>query len=494
MKKFFQSFYGRLSVIFLLLLLLLGVSQILLTMDSASDYVSKVDQQLYYTLAHDMSVELQTAISDTLDLAEIGHRIHYMMVMNPRVEIYVIDAGGHVLAFFAEPGKEVKIDHVDVAPISAFLAGEKELPILGDDPRGSGRQKPFSAARMSLGARGDGYLYIVIGGKDYDSIVALLRDNYIFATIVRGLALSVFMAGVVGLILFFFLTRRIRAMSSTVAEFEKGDYHRRLKAASNDEVGQLARTFNGMADTIVANIEALKRTDNLRRELIANVSHDLRTPLASIQGYLETILMKEDRLSAQQRKSYLEIILRDAENLSRMVHELFDLSKLEAQQIVPNKETFSIAELVQDATLKFKEKATLLKIDLSAPKADGAMLVHGDIGLLERALSNLVDNALDYTPEGGSVEVNVVSQGESIRVSVRDTGVGISAQDIPHVFDRYYRGGVKKPHKSSSTGLGLAIAQKIIELHDSQIFVESTEGKGSLFYFNLSTAGVTGKS
>ena len=490
MKKFLQSFYGTLSVVFLLLLLLLGISQIFLTMDSASDYISKVDQQLNLTLAHDMGVELTSAVEDTLNFEEIGHRIHYMMVMNPKIEIYLLDQDGNILAFFAEPGKEVQTDHVDLAPVKTFLRGEESLPILGDDPRGSGRKKPFSAAQMSLGRLGDGYLYIVIGGHDYDSIAELLRDNYIFATIVRGLVLSVVAAGVVGLILFFFLTRRIRAMSTAVAKFKEGNYDQRFSATSNDEVGQLARTFNQMADTIVANIDELKHTDNLRRELIANVSHDLRTPLASIQGYVETILMKEEQLSAEQRHSYLSVILRDAENLNRMVHELFDLSKLEAQQIAPNKELFSISELVQDATLKFKEKAKALQIDLTAAHAEGAMMIHGDIGLLERALGNLIDNAIDYTPQGGSVQVTVAPQDGLLRLSVQDSGVGISEKDIPHVFDRYYRGGKKKSRKSSSTGLGLAIAQKIVELHDSKIIVASKEKEGSTFYFDLKRAEV----
>ena len=204
MKRFLQSFYGTLSVVFLLLLLVLGVSQIFLTMDSASNYISKVDQQLNLSLAHDMGVELKTAVEDTLNFEEIGHRIHYMMVMNPKIEIYLLDGAGNILAFFAEPGKEVKTDSVDLAPLQAFLSGTQSLPILGDDPRGSGRQKPFSAAQMPLGRLGDGYLYIVIGGHDYDSIADLLRDNYIFASIVRGLVLSVFTAGVAGLILFFF--------------------------------------------------------------------------------------------------------------------------------------------------------------------------------------------------------------------------------------------------------------------------------------------------
>jgi signal transduction histidine kinase len=490
MKRFLQSFYGTLSVVFLLLLLVLGVSQMFLTMDSASDYISKVDQQLNLSLAHDMGVELKTAVEDTLNFEEIGHRIHYMMVMNPKIEIYLLDGAGNILAFFAEPGKEVKIDSVDLAPLQAFLSGTHSLPILGDDPRGSGRQKPFSAAQMSLGRLGDGYLYIVIGGHDYDSIADLLRDNYIFASIVRGLVLSVFTAGVAGLILFFFLTRRIRSMSTTVRKFKEGDYDQRIASTSNDEVGQLARTFNQMADTIEANIEELKHTDNLRRELIANVSHDLRTPLASIQGYIETILMKEEQLSAKQRHDYLNVILRDSENLNRMVHELFDLSKLEAQQITPNKELFSISELVQDATIKFKEKAREVQVELTTTHEKNAMMINGDIGLLERALGNLIDNAIDYTPEGGTVHVSVSANDKALRLSVQDSGVGIAEKDIPHVFDRYYRGGKKKTRRSTSTGLGLAIAQKIVELHDSKITVVSKDNRGSDFYFDLARAEV----
>ena len=277
----------------------------------------------------------------------------------------------------------------------------------------------------------------------------------------------------------------------TVRKFKEGDYDQRIASTSNDEVGQLARTFNQMADTIEANIEELKHTDNLRRELIANVSHDLRTPLASIQGYIETILMKEEQLSAEQRRDYLNVILRDSENLNRMVHELFDLSKLEAQQITLNNELFSISELVQDATIKFKEKAREVKVELTTTHEKDAMMINGDIGLLERALGNLIDNAIDYTPEGGTVHVSVAANDEVLRLSVQDSGVGIAEKDIPHVFDRYYRGGKKKTRRSTSTGLGLAIAQKIVELHDSKIAVVSKENQGSEFYFDLSRAEVS---
>jgi signal transduction histidine kinase len=485
MKRFLQSFYGKLSLVFLFLLIILGAMQILLTMQSATDYISKVDQQLNLTLARDMSSELESAISDTMDFEEIGHRIHYMMVMNPKVEIYVLDDQGKILAFFAEPGKEVKLEHVDLKPVKKFVDSTDELPILGDDPRGSGRLKPFSASGMPLGKLGQGYLYIVIGGKDYDSIATILRDNYVFATIMRGMLMSVAVAGVLGLILFFFLTRRIRSMSATVKQFEAGDYHERIPRPSTDEIGQLGSTFNQMADTIVANIEELKQTDDLRRELVANVSHDLRTPLASIQGYVETILMKEKTISHADRRKYLDIILQDTNKLARLVHELFDLSKLEAKQIQPNLELFSLTELVQDVAQKFQDKANRSLIKLDAPIVEGLPQINGDIALIERALTNLIDNALDYTPEQGAVKIELERHNGVIQVSVQDTGVGIAQKDIPHIFDRFYRGGTQKSKNKTSTGLGLAIAQKIVELHDSAIHVESQEGKGTRFSFEL---------
>ncbi len=486
MKRFFQSFYGKLSLVFLILLLILGVSQTFITINFYTSYASEVDQRLNHNLAQDMAVELQPLTKrDSLDYDEIEHRIHYMMVMNPKVEIYLLDENGDILRYYTEPGKTIKANSVDLEPIHDFLQGNKPLPVRGTDPRGTGLLKPFSAAQIPLGPNGTGYLYIIIGGEEYDSAAAGLRENYVFQTLLIGLLLSLGVAGIIGLILFFFLTRRIRAMSAAVAAFENGNYASRVPVSSEDEIGQLGRSYNQMADTIVANIAQLKQTDNLRRELIANVSHDLRTPLASIQGYLETILIKEKQLLPEERSRFLNIILHDTEKLNRMVHELFDLSKFEAKQIQPQKEAFLLTELVQDVAMKFRDKAERLNISLHAPVVQGLPAVHGDIGLIERALSNLIDNALNYTNEGGTVSVSVSRNNGSLRLSIKDTGVGIPEKDIPHIFDRFYRGGKKKSRDKSSTGLGLAIAQKIAELHDSKIQVESREGEGSRFYFDL---------
>ena len=331
----------------------------------------------------------------------------------------------------------------------------------------------------------NGDLYIVIGGEQYDSTAALLRESFIVRTIVRGLALAVVVAGIIGLILFALLTRRLHDMSRVVREFEKGNYQERIRVASNDEIGRLARAFNRMADTIVRNLEELKKTDDLRRELVANVSHDLRTPLASIRGYIETILMKEDSLTASERRHYLEIILKDTERLARLVQELFELSKLDAHQIELKPEPLSLAELTQDVVMKFRDMAEKLDIDLQAPVAAGLPPITADIGLLERALSNLIENALNYTPKNGTVRVEVRRLNGRIRTIVSDTGHGIDPREQPYIFDRFYKGSRTTSRIQESTGLGLAIAQKIMQLHGTEIKVESEPQKGSSFYFDL---------
>jgi len=485
MIKFLKTFYGKLSLVFLLLLLILGVVQFFITMDATVHYINEVDQKLNRNLARDMAAELKPLLEDELNIERIGERIHYMMVINPKVEIYLLDASGKILAFFAEPGKEVKSDSVDLAPVREFLTGAERIPLLGDDPRRPGRKKPFSVASLNLGSSGAGFLYIVIGSQDYDSILALARDSYIFRVLLRGLNASVAFAGIIGLILFAFLTRRIRYMAAVVQDFEKGNYQKRIEKASDDEIGQLGRAFNRMADTIVANIDTLKHTDDLRRELVANVSHDLRTPLASIQGYLETIMMKESSLDAKERQHYLDIILGDTERLNRMVHELFDLSKFEAQQIQPHPEPFSLAELVQDVVMKFKGQVDKYNIGLNVSLPPHLPFVSADIALIERALSNLIENAINYTPSGGMVNIELQKKDDKISTIVADTGCGIPSEDLPHIFDRFYRSGNAKSRNKSSTGLGLAIAQKIMELHASSITVESQVDVGTTFRFEL---------
>ncbi|MFZ0389141.1 MAG: HAMP domain-containing sensor histidine kinase, partial [Calditrichia bacterium] len=456
-----------------------------LTLQTAMRFTDEADQKLNLSLAENMAAELSPALQDSLAMGDIEHMIHYMMVMNPKVEIYLLDEEGEILAFFADPRKKVKQKTVSLAPIHSFLSEKGEELILGADPRQPGRKRPFSAAPLQIGPDTNGFLYIILGGEQYDSAANMVKESYILQTTIKGLIITLFFTALLGLILFFLLTKRLHALMEVVGRFEKGHYDERVKVKHKDEIAQLGSAFNHMADTIVGNMEEMKRNDNLRRELVANVSHDLRSPLASMHGYLETILMKEENLSAEERRQYLEVILNNTTMLSQMVEELFELSKLDAQEVKPHPEPFPIAELVQDVVMKFKPRAEKSCVNLKANLPEERPLVNADIAMIERALSNLIQNALQFTPSNGSVSVDMQKKNGKVQISVRDTGCGIPEEEIGHIFDRFFRVEKSRGRTYGGTGLGLAITRKVLELHHSNIEVESKVQVGTRFHFDL---------
>ncbi len=483
----FNSLYGKVSGIFLLVLLGLGGMQLHLYLQTSIEFAAETDQKLNRSLAHDLAERFKPNLEEHFDKEAIGQTFQELMVMNPRVEIYLIDEQGQLLAYFAAPEK-IKRMSVDMAPVHAFLSAEAPpLPIYGDDPRSPERRKPFSATHVNIGGTQQGYLYVILGGEQYDSVNAMLEGSYIAKTGAALLGWTLLAGGLGGLLLFFLLTKRLRTMTATVARFAQGDYEQRVVPGAHDEIGQLALTFNQMADSLVESMAKMKMNDALRRELVANVSHDLRTPLASIQGYLETIFMKEGELDEERRQQFLNIIYQNTTMLNKLVAELFELSKLDAQQHAPTLEPFSLSELAQDTVLDFQPRAEKKGVLLQADFSPELPLASGDIAMIERVLTNLIENALHHTPAGGRIALNLKQEGDQIAVEVTDSGQGIAAADLPHIFDRFYRVEKGRTHSGGSggTGLGLAIAQKMIEAHGGQIKVESQEGEGAAFRFAL---------
>lgn len=484
MTSFFKSFYGKISGIFLVLLILLGGIQAYLTYSTSMRLVNEADQKLNLDLASNMATELEPLPGDTLPIEEIKHSMHYMMVFNPKIEIYLLDPGGKILAFFADPPQKVKADSVELSSIHGFLQQENPNLILGPDPRQPGQQKPFSASTIQIGNR-QGYLYIILGGEQYQSALSMVRDSYVVRSSMLALITAILATGIIGLIIFGFLTRRLRKMATTVTDFEQGNHEIRIDVDSEDELGQLAHSFNSMADTLVAHIEKLRQNDRMRRNLIANISHDLRSPLASIRGYIETIQIKDKSLHNKKREEYIDIILKNTTVLSKLVENLFELSKLEARKVETQIESFSIAELCQDVMLKFKPEADKEEVSLHTNIKRSISFVQADIRLMERALSNLLRNAIHYTEQKGKIVLSATELNAKVRISVADNGCGIPEDDLPYIFDRFYRGKNHESRSKGSSGLGLAIAQKILELHDSAIHVESEEEIGTTFYFDL---------
>jgi predicted ATPase/signal transduction histidine kinase len=226
----------------------------------------------------------------------------------------------------------------------------------------------------------------------------------------------------------------------------------------------------------------------LRRDLVANVSHDLRTPLVAMRGYLELLAAKGDALAPEQRAQYLDIAVRQSEHLATLIDELFELARLDFRGTRLEREPMAFAELAADVVQKFQLTATQRGIVLSVNAPGSMPFIDADVSLMERVLDNLVGNALQHTPAGGHISVTVDVRDERLHVEVVDTGRGIPGAELPFIFDRHYRGADGRGAGTAGAGLGLAIAKRILELHGSTIQAASDCGAGTRFSFELPLA------
>lgn len=486
--KLLRTLYAKLVSALVLLLLSIGLIYALVSVSATRHYMDEVSQKFNRDLASKLVMDRNLVEEGRLKDDALKATFMQYMVINPSIEIYLLDMHGNILSYSADPGK-VKRKSVSLLPIEAFLSGD-DFPVLGDDPRSHDRLKAFSVTAVPSAEAPEGYLYVVLQGEEYDSVNKMIAESYFLRLGSWTVAGSLLLGLLMGLLLFYLLTRRLQRLALIMEGFRESNflshipYTRRKTLAVADEVDRLGITFDQMAGRIITQIDSLKEQDSLRRELVAQVSHDLRTPLASLHGYLETLQLKEESLSVEERREYLAVALRHSERLGRLVSELFELAKLDAKETKPNLEPFHISELVHDVVQKFQLRAEESGVRLLMEMSDDIPFVSADIGFMERVLENLIVNALKHTEQGG--EVNIALHVTDDRVSVRivDTGHGIPEQDLPHIFQPFYQAG--NQHRGNEhVGLGLAIVKRILDLHDSDIKVSSQLGQGTSFTFSL---------
>ena len=488
----FRSLYSKMAAVLTIIFIVLGIVFVTVTLFSTEMYQQEVNQRLNIDLASHIVSEKILIKESRVDNKALADVFHMLMVINPSIEIYLVDPEGKILAFSA-PQEKVKRTHIDTGPIHRLLSNREKIPIMGDDPRDFSGKKVFTATRIPETGNLEGYLYVILGGEAYDSVVQKLKASYILRLSSWMIAASLFFALAAGLILFAFLTRKLKRLAKIVSETNVNEPLNFDSLPSinphgkGDEIDLLAATLKQMEAQIQDQMNKLRQTDQLRRELVANVSHDLRTPLSTLQGYIETLLLKEADLSTDERREYLKTAIRHCVRLGTLVSELLELAKLESGMVLLNMEKFNLNELIQDVIQKFSLKAKEKEINLTAPLDISLPFVIGDIGLIERVLENLIENAVHYTPEGGQVELALTHDQGQVSVQVKDTGDGIPEEEIPNIFQRFYR--PDKIHESNSghSGLGLAIAGKILEMHKSKIHLESRIKSGSVFSFRLAT-------
>ncbi len=484
-----STLFARLSTALLVIIMLVGSSFYFVELFSTRMYYEELTQRLNGSIAMYVTGERDLIENGEVKTQALELLAQQAMIINPTVEVYLLDKQGRILGHGLPPGA-VKLEFVDLAPINELLAGDVEMPFRGSDPRNPGKKKIFSAAEVVHNGELQGYLYTVLGGQKYDELASSIRGSYV-RKISLGATIAIAVTGfLVGLLVFGLLTRRLTVLTRSMQQFTASGFDPNFKLAASqtgapaeDEIGQLSSAFHVMADKIQEQFESLKETDRLRRELISNVSHDLRTPLASMHGYVDTLLIKNDTLSTDERVRYLKITRRHTQRLGQLIGDLFELSKLDAASITPNLEAFSLAELLQDVTQDFALEAEKAGITMEIEAVRNPAMVYADIGLMQRVLENLIRNALKFTPADGRITISLDPQTDHVSVTVSDTGCGISDEDIKHIFDRFYH--ANHSHSTDSTGLGLAIVKRILDLHGSRITVNSSPNHGTRFEFEL---------
>lgn len=482
----FNRLYVKWSLALILLFLLLGVATIYLTRNAMDRYSQEVTQQLNASIAMYVTSELKMIDDGVANSDALKQLAHHAMIINPSVEVYLLDAQGQVISHVLEgiPTKQ----QVELTPIQAFLQEGARLPIFGDDPRTGESNKVFSVSEVRSDGRLEGYVYVVLEGKKRADLEAAIYNSPVFQSNVLALAGCLLAGLAFSLILFLRLSRRIGRLTHKAHTcYRQHTDASETATRSQDEIGQLYQAFDAMQARIDSQIEQIRQSDEMRRELMTHISHDLRTPLTNMLGYIETLILKAESLSPAQQQQYLEITRNHGNRLGALISDLFELAKLDSNAIEPQLEPFSLAELVQDIVQDFQLKAETRKIHLKLSEQMADAHVTADIRLIERVIANLLDNALHHTAAGGSIQIDVQREAGGARVKISDTGEGISPHDLPYIFDRFFHSRNREEEDLKSTGLGLAIVKRILDLHEKQISVSSQLKKGTTFTFVLPT-------
>ena len=319
---------------------------------------------------------------------------------------------------------------------------------------------------------------VAIAPSDAPEIAPEPPFSRLVTAVQRSLLWTGLAAGAGGILLVSLVSRRllapVRLLSSAARGLGQGDLSRRVQATGRDEVGQMAGTFNTMADS-------LQKAEQQRRNLVADVAHELRTPLSNIQGYLEAV--KDGLL--QPDSATIETVYQQVLHLSHLVEDLRLLALAEAGTLHLNREPDSLGDGLQRSVEAVRPRAEARGIAVSLNVSPELPMIEIDRTRIAQVVGNLLENAIQHTSESGEVRVVAEVVGPAARVTVADTGEGIPPEDLPYVFERFYRVDASRSRATGGVGLGLTIARKLVEAHGGAIRAESTPGKGSRFIFEL---------
>ena len=500
------SLFSRLSILFTLILLVLGTLVWVIAHQSQQRYFEETSQQLNRPIAMYIAEQLPLYVNGNYDKRALESLAAHVTIINPSLKIYLLDPDGEVVAEASESGDDaVSGVTVSLDPIKKFLSSTDTSPVYGDDPRAPEQRRIFSAyplADSGIGISGCepcGYVYAVLGEEQIMSAWQALMssDTLQFSTLM--LATVLLCALLAGLSIFFLLTRPLRAMTESIAQWRlvasglHNDVSGEMLHASRhrgNELQLLERTCQSMAQRLSRQYVELEGADKRRRQFLTSLSHDLRTPLTSVTGALETVISKSKSLSPDERERFLIIAYRQSGRLHRLIEQVFELARLDSGELALTMEPVSVQELAMDTAQDFEphasKKGVALRFEPASNKVD--YRVNADLRQLNRVLINLLSNAIQHTPQGGSVSLSTLRHVKrGVVVTVTDSGCGFARMLVDYPLSQI-DSTMYSANARSGTGLGLGIVSRILALHGTEAKVTSRPDKGTQIRFCLSAA------
>jgi signal transduction histidine kinase len=423
-----------------------------------------------------------------------GEHLREYILYAPNVGLYLLDPNGAVLAS-AGPSQIYWSNYtVDLKPVLQGLATDPTQPIFADDP--DLRDTLCLVAARPIGNLNvpghGGWLYVVARNADTDTQPGSLLRTYGLKTAGRIGLITLGIGILMTMAIMALMTRPLSALTRVAERIGQSGLDgdppmpetEIPHASRHDEIGRLGRAFQDMLSRLSTEMSRVKSVDTKRREMVASVSHDIRTPLTALTGQLETIKLKAGELDKAQHDQLVERAIHNAEHLKRLTDSLAEVSRLDSPEFKAQTEPTALGELADDVTQRFARNAEEKNILLSVDYTEQLPLLELDAGLIERALVNLIDNALRVTPSAGQVTVAVAENNDMIRLQVTDTGPGINEEDQAQVFDLFFQANAHRANRGSS-GLGLSVVRRVAELHGGQAGLASSPGNGSTFHMDF---------
>lgn len=473
------SIYFKITMVIATVVFLASAGQLFIASEAIKSLGQEAEQQIFWETASEIAKGIQQYSSPVMQPAEIEKHIFELSRFDPNLSAYILDEHG-VIVFNYPVHAIPRRREIPLEILHRAVATESpDLPILGPNPLDFRKDGAlFSAARLELNER-PGFVYVVFT----EPANRLLMRNGQFV-VTRIALVSSFIIGLaailIGLGLFYFTTRRFRHFIDVLRAFSAGDFKPRVDNSVNDEISEIGRAINSLADSVITAQAKLEERDQTRRELLANISHDLRSPVTVLRARLDIVEEAIERGSADSALSQFSALHRSGDALERLITDLFELSKLEAHAVV-KKQNVSLVELLADVReqLQVRSDEYSVKITIENEGCSSTETAFVDPQLIERLLINLIENALRYSPAGTQITLRIKVETQWT-IEVEDNGSGIEPAVAANIFKRGERSA-----DSRGAGLGLAICFAIARLHEGTISHFEAAHGGTIFRISL---------